>query len=126
MSKEVEVYHCEKCGNTVMMIDRGKGQLVCCDVPMVLLEEQTADFKNEKHVPIIEKTDSGIKVTVGSTLHPMTPEHHIVMIAVIEGDDVMVHWLKPGDEPVAYFPCRSVDVKAIEYCNIHKLWTNRK
>ncbi|MBN2733329.1 MAG: desulfoferrodoxin [Methanomicrobiaceae archaeon] len=126
MTKKAEIYKCEKCGNTVLVIDSGKGDLSCCDVPMILLEEQSADFKNEKHVPIVEKTDSGIKVTVGSTLHPMTPEHHIVMIAVIDGDSILVHWLNPGDEPVAYFPCQNADVKSIEYCNIHNLWTNKK
>lgn len=126
MGKKIEIYKCDKCGNTTLLLDSGKGQMVCCDEPMKLLSEQSADFKNEKHVPIVEKTDDGIKVTVGSTLHPMLPEHHIVMIGVIDGDDLMVHWLSPGDEPVAYFPCQNEDVKAIEYCNIHNLWTNKQ
>jgi len=125
MTREVEIYKCEKCGNTVLIIDSGKGNMACCDVPMILLSEQTADFKNEKHVPVVEKTGSGIKVTVGSTIHPMTSEHHIVMIAAVEGNDIMVHRLSPGDEPVAHFPCKNADVKAIEYCNIHNLWTNK-
>ena len=126
MTKIAEIYKCEKCGNVVIVADAGKGDLSCCDVPMKLLEAQTADFKTEKHVPVVEKTASGIKVTVGSTLHPMTPEHHIVCIGVIDGNDLMVHWLSPGDEPVADFPCKNGDVKAIEYCNIHGLWANKK
>ena len=40
-------------------------------ITMILLSEQTADFKNEKHGPVVEKTGSGIKVTVGSTIHPI-------------------------------------------------------
>ncbi|MDD4299080.1 MAG: desulfoferrodoxin [Methanomicrobium sp.] len=126
LTEKAEIYKCEKCGNTILILDSGKGNLVCCDAPMKLLSEQTADFKNEKHVPVVEKSGSGIKVTVGSTIHPMTPEHHIVMIAVIDGDNLMIHQLSPGDEPVAYFPCTNADVKAIEYCNIHNLWANKK
>jgi superoxide reductase len=58
---------------------------------------QTADWKTEKHVPVIEcseKVKSGdlfsIKVTIGKEIaHPNTTEHHIRWIAVYfhpEGD----------------------------------------
>jgi desulfoferrodoxin (superoxide reductase-like protein) len=36
---------------------------------MKLMEEQTAEQANEKHVPVVEKTTFGIKAIVGSTLH---------------------------------------------------------
>jgi superoxide reductase len=46
---------------------------------------QTADFKSEKHVPVIECPDSvqadtmfGVKVSLGKEIaHPNTTEHHI-------------------------------------------------
>ncbi|WOF15576.1 desulfoferrodoxin [Methanoplanus sp. FWC-SCC4] len=125
MTKTRDVYKCENCGNVVFVADAGEGELVCCGEPMVRLIAKTADFKTEKHVPVVEKTDSGIKVTVGSTPHPMTEEHHIVMIAVCEGNEMMVHWLNPGDEPVAEFSCTDAGVRACEYCNVHGLWTNK-
>jgi len=51
---------------------------------------KTADFKSEKHVPVIESPDTvkagewfTIGVTVGKEIaHPNTTEHHIAWIAV--------------------------------------------
>jgi superoxide reductase len=96
----------------------------CCGGAMELLTPKTADFKTEKHVPIIEKTTNGIKVTVGSTLHPMTNEHWITMIEVADGAKTYRAFLKPGDPPSAEFPISNVNVKAREFCNIHGLWSN--
>ena len=126
MTGSPELYKCDKCGKVVMVTSPGEGKLVCCDEKMRLLEKQTADYKNEKHVPVVEKTAGGIKVTVGSTLHPMTEEHHIEWIAVLDGGMFMVKCLKPGDEPVAEFPTSNIGVYAYEYCNIHEFWTNKK
>ena len=42
---------------------------------MKLLKENTV-MQPEKHVPVVEKVDSGVKVTVGSVEHPMTEEHY--------------------------------------------------
>ena len=83
MAKVLEVYKCEKCGNIVEVLAGGPGALVCCGVEMDLLDEQTADFATEKHVPMVEKTDDGFKVTVGSTLHPMEADHYIQGIELL-------------------------------------------
>lgn len=37
MPKPNEVYKCETCGNVVSVIQGGKGELVCCGKPMVLV-----------------------------------------------------------------------------------------
>lgn len=34
-----EIYLCEICGNKVMVLEAGVGQLVCCGQPMVKVEE---------------------------------------------------------------------------------------
>lgn len=122
MAKVLEVYKCEKCGNIVEVLAGGPGALVCCGVEMDLLDEQTADFATEKHVPIIEKTDDGFKVTVGSTLHPMEADHYIEWIEVIADGKVYRKALSPGDEPVAEFCICGDNVSAREYCNKHGLW----
>ena len=70
MAKKLEIYKCEVCGNIVEVLHGGAGQLVCCGQPMKLYEENTVDAAVEKHVPVIEKTDDGIKVTVGATANP--------------------------------------------------------
>ena len=73
MTKRMEVYKCEICGNIVEVLHKGEGALVCCGEEMKNLDEQTADFKTEKHVPMIQESGEGVKVIVGSTPHPMTP-----------------------------------------------------
>ena len=123
MPKRNEIYKCEICGNIVDMTHGGAGGLVCCGKPMVMMEEQTAEMATEKHVPVVEKTDYGYKVTVGSTLHPMVDEHYIEWIELVTDDGVYRRYLKPGQDPVAEFSTGDLgDVKAREYCNIHRLW----
>ena len=122
MPKRQEVYKCEVCGNIVELLVGGAGELVCCGEPMNLLEEKTAEFKLEKHVPVVEKSEHGIKVTVGSTLHPMTEEHCIEWIEVVADCCTYVKFLKPNDEPVAHFCCIDENVKVREHCNVHGLW----
>ncbi|MCK8059255.1 MULTISPECIES: desulfoferrodoxin [unclassified Fusibacter] len=122
MAKRLEVYKCEACGNIVEVYHGGPGALVCCDEEMQLLEEKTADKTTEKHVPVIEKIDGGFKVTVGSTLHPMTEEHFIEWIELVADGKVYTEYLKPGQEPVAIFMVEANEVVAREYCNLHGHW----
>jgi superoxide reductase len=122
MTKKLEVYKCEVCGNIVEVLHEGNGELVCCGEPMELMEEQTAEQAKEKHVPVLEETEDGIKAVVGSTLHPMEDKHYIEWIQVITDKGATRKFLKPGDKPEAEFE----DVKSLqkvrEYCNIHGLW----
>ncbi|WP_457558566.1 desulfoferrodoxin family protein [Candidatus Harpocratesius sp.] len=117
-------YKCENCNELYEKVFEGTA---CTDEKCHLdaLSPKTADWKNEKHVPIVERTDKGIKVTVGSTLHPMVDDHWITMIEVISGNKQYRQYLKPGDPPVAEFPIDDADVIAREYCNKHGLWTNK-
>jgi superoxide reductase len=122
MAERMEVYSCEACGNIVFVLDGGPGDLICCGEPMELCREQTADSAVEKHVPVIEKIDGGFKITVGSTLHPMTDEHWIEWIEVNADGKNYRQFLNPGDEPVATFMIDADTVMAREYCNVHGLW----
>ena len=122
MLKKLEVYKCEKCGNIVEVYHAGGGSLVCCGETMKLMEEKTADSSTEKHVPVVEKIDGGYKVTVGSTLHPMTAEHYIQWVELITEYGVLTAFLNPGDDPIAYFHTDAKDVQAREYCNVHGHW----
>lgn len=97
-----------------------------CDT-MEEVTPKTADFKTEKHVPVVEKIEGGIKVSVGSTLHPMVEDHWITMIDATIGSKLYRAYLKPGEQPIAEFMVGDVDpatVKAREYCNKHGLWAN--
>jgi len=124
MTKRLQVYKCEVCGNIVEMLHGGAGALVCCDEPMALMDEKTADYTTEKHVPVIEKIDGGWRVTVGSIPHPMEPQHYIEWIELLAEGRVCRKYLKPGDAPTADFFTPADQVSAREYCSIHGLWKN--
>lgn len=118
---DITFYRCEICGNIVALVHDGGGELVCCGQPMTKLEAQTADSTLEKHVPVVTKEDGKLDVVVGSTLHPMIPEHFIQWIALVSGDKFQMVFLKPGIEPRASF--EMADSGTIyEFCNIHGLW----
>ncbi len=121
-TERLQIWKCEICGNIVESVHSGDGELVCCGQPMKLMNEQTADWKTEKHVPVIEKVDGGVKVTVGSTLHPMAEDHYIEWIEVIVDGKEYREFLNPGDAPEAFFPIDDENLVAREYCNVHGLW----
>lgn len=119
----MDIYKCEVCGNIVEMVYVGGGTLVCCGQDMVKMEAKTADSATEKHVPVIAKEADGYRVTVGSTLHPMTEEHYIQWIELTVDGLVLRQKLSPSDKPEAFFPVKGgKDVSAREYCNVHGLW----
>jgi superoxide reductase len=122
MTKRLEIYKCEVCGIMVEIIHEGGGELVCCNQPMKLTEENTVDAALEKHVPVIEKTEDGIKVKVGSVPHPMVEEHYIEWIELIADGRACRKFLNPGDEPEAFFKIEAQTITAREYCNLHGLW----
>jgi len=122
MAEKLEVYICEICGNIVEVLQGGVGELVCCDEPMKLLKANTVDAAKEKHVPVLEATDHGIKVKVGSVAHPMEPKHFIMWIELIVEGRSYRTYLKPGDAPEATFCIDAKEITARAYCNLHGLW----
>lgn len=122
MTKRLQVYKCGVCGNIVEVLHEGVGQLVCCNQPMRLLEENTTDAATEKHVPVIEKVEGGYKVKVGSVPHPMEEKHYIEWIQLHAGGESYRRFLNPGDAPEATFNVTAEKVSAREYCNLHGLW----
>lgn len=122
MVERLEIYKCEVCTNMVEVIRGGKGALVCCGKPMVLMTENTVDAAREKHVPVVEKIDGGFKVSVGSVAHPMEEKHFIEWVQIIAGDAAYRKFLKPGEAPVAEFKTDADSVVAREFCNLHGVW----
>jgi len=101
MTKKLEIYKCEGCGNIVEMIHDGPGELLCCGSPMKLYSENAVDAAKEKHVPVVEKIDGGYKVVDGKSYR---------------------QFLNPGDVPEAIFKVDASNVTVREYCNLHGLW----
>lgn len=116
---------------------------------------QTADWKTEKHIPVIEieKVKEGrvnVKVTVGKEIpHPNTTAHHIKWVDLFLWPDdekfpVEIGYVsfdthgesaKGADtssvytEPCAVFTFttkKAGTLMATAYCNIHGLWKSEK
>ena len=122
MTERLEVYKCNLCGNIVEVLHAGAGELVCCGQPMECLKENTVDAAKEKHVPVIEKIDGGVKVKVGSVAHPMEEKHYIEWIEIVADGKAYRQFLKPGQAPEATFMVEAASITAREYCNLHGLW----
>ena len=115
---------------------------------------KSADWKAEKHVPVITllspfKSDESVEVevSVGKEVpHPNTVEHHIAWIAlyyVAEGSQLPVelaraefaaHGSDVFTEPVlrtvvklpTTSPAHSFTLHAVAYCNLHGLWESER
>ena len=127
MTTRMEIYRCELCGNIVEVVTAGAGTLVCCGQKMTVQTENTVDAATEKHVPVAELAAAGLTVKVGSVDHPMTDEHFIEWVQLIDPQGVHSprHYLKAGDEPHTVFKMpvqKGWMVRA--YCNLHGLWTS--
>ena len=121
-----DIYKCEVCGNIASLIKDMGVPLVCCGQQMVPIEPKSITQEdNEKHVPMVEKTPTGVKVKVGSVLHPMEEDHFIEFIQIQIEDKVLTKSFQPGDEPVLDLCCApDATVVALAYCNKHGLWQN--
>jgi len=140
MTKQNQIYKCEICGNIVEILHTGAGELVCCNQPMKLLEENTVDAAKEKpssakatedrHVPVIEELPAnicqgkdGVVIKVGEVDHPMDDDHYIEWIEIITQDGKRgKKFLKPNDKPQVEFYTRQEVINARAYCNLHGLW----
>lgn len=121
-----KIYKCNICGNIIEVLHAGGGELVCWGQKMELLSEKTKENEGkEKHVPVTERTENGIKVKVGSIPHPMEEKHYIMWIELIADGAVYKKFLKPGDESQAEFCVKAENVLARAYCNIHGLWKTK-
>ena len=111
---------------------------------------QTADWKKEKHAPVIECPDAvtageafEVKVGVGKEIaHPNTAEHHISWITLYfqpEGDKFPYHVgrfeFSAHGEGGAFTASKAatglkVDkpgtLYAVSFCNLHGLWESSK
>lgn len=127
MTEKLQLYKCNVCGNIVEVVNNGSGTLVCCSLPMELLEEKTNDNEaQEKHVPIVISEGENKTIRVGSIRHPMEKEHYIMFIEAISSDKKYLkrEYLCPFEEPKMELnnACSYNDFIARELCNIHGLW----
>lgn len=122
---EVKYFICDHCGNIVEKVVDSGVPVMCCGQPMRELAAGSVDAAVEKHVPVYEMKGNVVNVTVGSTEHPMLPEHYIEWISLQTKQGVYQRkMLQPGEPPKASFAlCEGDEVETVyAYCNLHGLW----
>ena len=121
---DLKFYICEHCGNIITLLRSSGAPVSCCGDPMKELVANTTDAAQEKHVPVISTDGNKVVVKVGSTAHPMLPEHFIEWIYLETKQGGHRRALAAGDAPEAVFLLADGDqaVAAYAYCNLHGLW----
>ena len=120
--------YCKKCKKLVGVVQDSEAVPVCCGEPMTLLNANTEEASQEKHLPVVTVESDGegmrIHVAVGSVAHPMMDAHYIQWIFVETDKGGHRRALKPSDKPEASFllPEGETPVAVYEYCNLHGLW----
>lgn len=126
-TEKLQLYKCDVCGNLVQVILNGVGELVCCNQPMKhqILQHDNTEL-GEKHAPKTEYRDNKKFVQIIS--HPMTNEHYIQFVEVLDKDKNEVHikYFHPDETPEIDVSYTSDNIEAIEFCNIHGLWGEDK
>lgn len=121
--KRSTFYRCPVCGNIVVKVADGAGELCCCRQPMQIIEANTSDGAHEKHVPAVTLEGDTITVNVGEVDHPMLDEHFIQWVYVVTEEGVIARCLKPGEPPRATIQLGGQKpIEVYEYCNLHGLW----
>lgn len=129
MTRKLELYKCNVCGNLVQVLIAGEGELVCCGESMKLLEPQNSsadDMLREKHTPVIYADEVVTKVLVDE--HPMVNTHYIMFLQTISNDkdEVCTKFLYPGSEAVMRVEGENKNISARSYCNIHGLYESEQ
>ena len=116
---DVKFYRQKTTGAIFTVVAEGpEGHEVCDNWEEIVAG--SVDAAAEKHVPAVTVEDGKVCVRVGEVAHPMLDAHYIEWIALADGAKLAFKYLKPGDEPEAFFAGEHGTIYA--YCNLHGLW----
>lgn len=115
---------CEHCKNLIFMIHDAGVPVWCCGEQMKPLVPGVSEGAGEKHIPVYQVEGNRVRVSVGSTHHPMTEEHSIQWAALVTRQGAQFKTMHPGRSPeVCFALCDADEVEAVyAYCNLHGLW----
>ncbi len=123
MTKELDVCRCPVCGIVVETLHAGAGALVCCGMPMQMLELRAGGDNGREHALAIARTGNSYKVHVGSHVHPMEAQHYIEWIELIADGQTYRLFLRPGGQARAAFRVKAEQVSARALCSVHGLYS---
>ncbi len=113
----MKIFKCDICGEIFV----GDEASLCCGQLTNELTVNNEEFSFEKHIPVVDVVDDMMVVRVGEVLHPMSDEHFIEWIMLVNGSDFDKKKLSSDDAPVANFNYVPGSV-VYAYCNLHGLW----
>lgn len=121
---DLKFYICKVCGKIIALVRDGATPTICCGQIMAELVPNTVEGVEEKHIPVLEESKNCVKVTVGSTEHPMSPEHYIKWIMLVTNKGLYTKKLESTGKPSAIFFLAKDEkpLGALAFCNIHMLW----
>lgn len=121
---EQKFYICRHCGNIIAMVKDCGVPVYCCGEKMHEIIPGTTDAAQEKHIPVYQAEGGTVTVTVGSTEHPMSPEHYIEWVCLQTKQGSQYKMLDPSGPPrVRFSLCDGDEAEAVyAYCNLHSLW----
>lgn len=123
---ELNLYYCEICKNLIEVLNTNPTVKVsCCGKEMKKIEPNTVDAATEKHIPFVNIEDNTLYISVGEVLHPMTNEHYISRIYVLDDlGNMQKISLNSSDTPEisVNFNENAKKLKIYSYCNLHGLW----
>jgi superoxide reductase len=123
MSQGQKFYVCKHCHKIIGIIQESPVDTICCGEAMQVLVPNTVEASNEKHLPVVAVEGNLVKVQVGSTEHPMLPEHFIQWIYLETKEGGQRKSLQPNAKPEAVFALQDDEAIAVyAYCNLHGLW----
>ena len=135
MSVKFGIYKCNICGNIVQVFEGGAGELICCGEEMELLSTQYEENEiGEIHVPETETVHEGCETGtcteatyVSLSKHPMTKEHYIQFIEVMNQNknEIRIKFFKPEETAKYNITGFCENPSALELCNIHGLWRSK-
>lgn len=106
--KKTRFLICEKCGNIVT--ETGNAEVICCGRRA---EPLTAKSVDEKHNPVIEKTEDEYYITFS---HPMSKDHYISFVSYVRYDRLLTVKLYPEQDCALRIP-QMRGGKLIFHCN---------
>lgn len=124
MTSRYQLYRCPICGTVTEIVHNGVSAMICCGKMMELVDDREPVGAKESHTPVLEATENGCKVSVGSKLHGMDEDHLIEWAEIRTADNTVLRkYFKSGETPVAEFPISAEQVVFVRaYCNKHGGW----
>ena len=117
----MKLLKCKACGKVVEIIQEGCPTINCCGEKMVLVEPNTVDAANEKHIPYTQIDENKVFVKIGEIEHPMEEKHYINFVVAEYENKQIKKYFKPGEKPETTFDYEK-GMKIYSYCNLHGLW----